>query len=100
MSDAAEDRPSSLTEDGAGPAAAHNALGLQWAALVILVLVVTVALKTAQAPAAYLMGPLLIGIVFGVISSQNRLPPALRFGSQSLIGCIIAIALGTAAGPT
>jgi membrane AbrB-like protein len=77
----------------------QTVLTLQWAALVLLVVTATVTLKTIQAPAAFLLGPLLVGIAFGVSGARTRLPPALRMGSQALIGCVIAIALGSAAGP-
>lgn len=74
-------------------------LALQWIALIVSVLVLTVALRTAQAPAALLLGPLVVGIMFGVAGARTRLPMPLRSGSQALIGCIVAIALGAAAGP-
>jgi membrane AbrB-like protein len=74
-------------------------LGLQWAALIISVAVLTVTLRTAQAPAAFLLGPLVIGIAFGIGGARTRLPGAVRAGGQALIGCIIAIALGATAGP-
>ncbi|SUS03391.1 conserved membrane hypothetical protein [uncultured Defluviicoccus sp.] len=77
----------------------RGALALQWTALIVLVVAVTVTLKTIQAPAAFLLGPLLIGMAFGVGGARTRLPPALRMGSQALIGCVIAVALGSAAGP-
>jgi membrane AbrB-like protein len=71
----------------------------QWILLIVLVTTLTGALKTAQAPAAFLLGPLLVGIAFGVSGARTRLPTSLRMGSQALIGCIIAIALGSAASP-
>lgn len=77
----------------------RTAVSLQWVALIVFVVVLTVALKSAQAPAAFLLGPLLVGIVFGVGGARTRLPQSLRFGNQAVIGCIIAIALGAAAGP-
>jgi membrane AbrB-like protein len=76
------------------------AVVLQWMALVAMVLVLTVALRNAHAPAALLLGPLVVGIAFGVSGARTRIPEALRSGSQALIGCIIAIALGAAAGPS
>ena len=39
------------------------------------------------------------GIAFGIGGARTRLPGAVRAGAQALIGCIIAIALGAAAGP-
>lgn len=74
-------------------------LWLQWSGLIVSVIVVTVSLRTAQAPTAFLLGPLLIGIVFGVGGARTQLPPMVRGVGQTLIGCIIAIALGAAAGP-
>lgn len=75
------------------------ALGAQWVALIVLVVILTVTLRTIQAPAAFLLGPLVVGIVFGVSGARTRLPMPVRSGSQALIGCIIAIALGSAVGP-
>jgi membrane AbrB-like protein len=78
----------------------RRTLVLQWIALVTLVIVLTVALRTARAPAALLLGPLVVGIAFGVSGARTRIPEPLRAGSHALIGCIIAIALGAAAGPS
>jgi uncharacterized membrane protein AbrB (regulator of aidB expression) len=46
-----------------------------------------------------LLGPLAVGIAFGVSGATVRPPPWLRVVSSTLIGCLVAGALGSALGP-
>lgn len=71
----------------------------QWALLVVATAFLVVGLKALQAPAALLLGPLAVGIVFGVSGATIRPPPLLRVASSTLIGCLVAVALGSALGP-
>jgi membrane AbrB-like protein len=71
----------------------------QWTLLVVATAVLVVGLKALHAPAALLLGPLAVGIAFGVSGATVRPPPLLRVASSTLIGCLVAVALGSAMGP-
>ena len=63
---------------------------VQWAMLVAVSGAAVVLLKAVQAPAALLLGPLVVGIAFGLRGATIR-PPSLLFGAaQALVGCMIA----------
>ncbi|MGU3540262.1 AbrB family transcriptional regulator [Methylobacterium sp. A54F] len=51
------------------------------------------ALSLARFPAALLLGPMLVAIVFGVRGVRLRLPRAAFQGAQALIGCLVAHAV-------
>lgn len=71
----------------------------QWSLLVVATALLVVALKALHAPAALLLAPLAVGVVFGVGGATIRPPPLLRVTSSTLIGCLVAVALGSALGP-
>lgn len=71
----------------------------QWTLLVVVTAVLVVGLKALHAPAALLLGPLAVGIAFGVSGATIRPPPLLRVAGSTLIGCLVAVALGSAMGP-
>jgi membrane AbrB-like protein len=71
----------------------------QWTLLIAATALLVVGLKAVQAPAALLLGPLAVGIVFGVSGATIRPSPWLRVASSTLIGCLVAMALGSAMGP-
>lgn len=71
----------------------------QWTLLVVVTAVLVVGLKALHAPAAMLLGPLAVGIAFGVSGATTRPPPLLRVAGSTLIGCLVAVALGSAMGP-
>jgi len=73
-------------------------LTAQWIALVILTVGCSVMLKQAGAPAALLLGPLAVGMLFGLSGARTRLPVAVRASGQAVIGCIIATAIGGSVG--
>lgn len=72
---------------------------IQWSLLVVLTALLVVTLKALHAPAALLLGPLAVGIAFGVGGAQVRPPPLMRTASSTVIGCLVAVALGAAMGP-
>lgn len=76
-----------------------NRADVQWGLLVAATTVLVVVLRAAQAPAALLLGPLAVGIVFGVGGATIQPPPASRVASSTLIGCLVAVAMGSAMGP-
>lgn len=71
----------------------------QWTLLVVVTAVLVVGLKALHAPAALLLGPLAVGIAFGVSGATIRPPLLLRVAGSTLIGCLVAVALGSAMGP-
>lgn len=73
--------------------------GAQWFLLVVATALLVVALKALHAPAALLLGPLAVGVAFGVSGARIRPPPLLRVASSTVIGCLVAVALGAAMGP-
>ena len=73
--------------------------GAQWLLLVAASALLVAALKALHAPAALLLGPLAVGVAFGVGGARIRPPPILRVASSTVIGCLVAVALGAAMGP-
>jgi membrane AbrB-like protein len=71
----------------------------QWVLLIATTAGLVVGLKALHAPAALLLAPLVVGVVFGVGGATIRPPPLLRVASSTLIGCLVAVALGSAMGP-
>lgn len=68
----------------------RSRLGLQWAGLLALSLILAGLLDWAAFPAALLLGPMLAAIVFGVGGAQIRSPRWTFTAAQALIGCLIA----------
>lgn len=64
---------------------------LQWLALVAVSAVVVVVLRSVQAPAALLVGPMAVGVVFGLRGAKIRPAPIVFGGAQALVGCMIAM---------
>lgn len=63
---------------------------VQWATLVAVSCVAVLLLKAVQAPAALLLGPLLVGIAFGLKGATVRPNPLMFGAAQALVGCMIA----------
>ena len=63
---------------------------LLWLALLSFSLIVAWLLKQQGFPAAFLVGPMLCGIVFGLLDMRLSLPRRLFQFAQSLIGCTVA----------
>src|SRR5260370_3515560 len=65
----------------------------QWAILLVGSLILSELAGHAGFPAAYLLGPMLCAVGFGVAGVELRLPrPFLSF-SQGIIGCLVARSL-------
>lgn len=73
-------------------AATGGAIG-RWAGLVVLSAVVGVALEVLRLPAAFLLGPLVAGIVFRLIDRAPRVPRAAYLAAQVVVGTMIGSAL-------
>jgi membrane AbrB-like protein len=64
-----------------------------WALLFIASLALALALNWAGMPAALLIGPMLVGIGFGLGGFAGRVPRPLFVAAQGVVGCLIARAL-------
>jgi len=62
----------------------------QWAALVVLSSLASLALSTAGLPAALLLGPMISAIVFGVHEVHLPVPGWMYVAAQGVIGTVVA----------
>ncbi len=81
----------------AGPTATHPASPLidrpqllGWAALVAASGLLGWALSHAGFPAAFLLGPMLVAILFGVRGAPIRVPRLGFLAAQAIVGCLVA----------
>lgn len=65
----------------------------QWAGLGLVSLIVGGLLEFAHVPAAFLIGPMLIGIVFGTAGATIRIPQPVFVVAQSVVACLVAASL-------
>lgn len=56
-------------------------------------------LKAVAVPAALLLGPLLAGICFALIGGAMKPPKVMLLASYTIVGCLVAVAMGKALGP-
>ncbi|AQR62489.1 hypothetical protein BZG35_13165 [Brevundimonas sp. LM2] len=63
----------------------------QWAALVAGSALLVLLLQAIHAPAALLLGPMAVGIAFGLKGATIRPAPLMFGGAQALVGCVIAL---------
>lgn len=63
----------------------------QWVALIAASAGLVVLLKMVQAPAALLLGPMAVGVVFGLKGATIRPAPMVFGGAQAIVGCMIAM---------
>jgi len=63
----------------------------QWVALIAGSVALVAGLKLVQAPAALLLGPMAIGVLFGLKGATIRPAPVVFAGAQSVVGCVIAM---------
>lgn len=56
-------------------------------------------LKAQDLPAALLLGPLLAGIGFALAGTGIRVPKSALLVAYTIVGCLVAVALGRAMGP-
>lgn len=71
----------------------------QWAALIGATVVAVLALDAWRVPAAVLIGPLAVGIVFALGGATVRPVRPVKLSAQAVIGTAVAIALAPAVGP-
>ncbi|HFZ8993681.1 TPA: AbrB family transcriptional regulator [Citrobacter freundii] len=65
-------------------------LSLQWSALFLLSLLLSLLFLYIHLPAALLLGPMLAGIMFSLRGIDLKLPRAAFLAAQAIIGCMIA----------
>lgn len=66
---------------------------LQWVLLVVVSAAFIALLELASLPAAFLIGPMLAGIVAGTAGAEIRLPNLPYVGAQAIVGCLIAASI-------
>lgn len=71
----------------------------QWLVLALATGILVPGLKLAGVPAALLLGPLLVGITCGLAGFAVRPPKLGLLCSYTIVGCLVAVALGSAVGP-
>ena len=64
---------------------------MNWIALILTTLPVTALFAWLHIPAAVLVGPLLVAILFAQRTSKPAVPPIVRTAAQALIGAAIAV---------
>ena len=65
----------------------------QWSLLLVASLIVSELVTAGGFPAAYLVGPMLCAIAFGLRGAEVRMPRPLMSFSQAIIGCLVARSL-------
>lgn len=68
-------------------------IGLRWGALVLSSVIAAVCLEYIQLPAALLLGPMALGILFSVSGADMRISSPLFSTAQGLLGLMVADAL-------
>ncbi|MFC0217453.1 hypothetical protein FHS82_003233 [Pseudochelatococcus lubricantis] len=62
----------------------------RWGVLLVASALLAAGLEAIGAPAALLLGPMLAGVVVGVLNGRLHVPPLAFSLAQSLVGCLIA----------
>ncbi len=73
------------------PAKLHVAV--QWAALLVVSLLLATVLDVAGLPAAMLLGPLMVAVVAGTNGATVRVPKLSFASAQAFVGCLVAVNL-------
>lgn len=71
----------------------HIATAVRWAGLFVLSTVLALGLSLGRFPAAFLLGPMLAAIAFGVRGAGLSLPRPAFQACQAVIGCLVAHAV-------
>ena len=70
----------------------HKRLPL-WILLIVVSVIVSLILEALGFPASFLIGPLLVGMVFAVRGANLSVPRPYLLASQAVVGCLVARAL-------
>lgn len=65
----------------------------QWFILVVSSLILGIIFQTFHVPAALLLGPMIVGVVMGLLGASVRIHPLFFKISQGILGCMIAQSL-------
>ena len=71
----------------------RRSLPFQWAVLLTLSALLTMALEAAELPASLLLGPMAAGILVALAGGRAAVPDKVFLTSQSTVGCLIASAI-------
>lgn len=63
---------------------------MTWIAIVVSAIAAGFLFQAAAMPAAWMLGPLVAGIVFGCAGAERRIRYELFIGSQAVLGCVFA----------
>jgi len=66
---------------------------IRWIALLALSAVLTALAELGGLPAAFLLGPMIAGIVIATVVGALAVPKSAMLGAQALIGCLIAASI-------
>ncbi|WP_413203414.1 AbrB family transcriptional regulator [Rhodospirillum sp. A1_3_36] len=75
---------------GPGPRRRLVLSGVRWASLLAAAVGVSLALRLVGLPAAFLLGPMLVGVLFALSGQGPRMPRSCFLFAQGLAGCLIA----------
>jgi uncharacterized protein len=62
----------------------------EWLLLIMSTIFLVGALRSAQVPAALLLGPIIAAIGLALCGAETRLPRTFALGAQTVLGCLIA----------
>ncbi|VTQ65853.1 Putative ammonia monooxygenase [Campylobacter jejuni] len=65
----------------------------QWVILVVSSLILGIIFQTFHVPAALLLGPMIVGVIMGLLGASVRIHPLFFKISQGVLGCMIAQSL-------
>lgn len=71
----------------------HYRKVLLWIIAILISLIITIPLYLKQIPGAFLLGPMLAGIILGINNANLAIPKSLFNLSQGVIGCLTAEAI-------
>src|ERR1700722_4782727 len=81
-------RDSTLAVTASPPATAS--VSLQWMILLALSMLFVVGMRSVGLPGAWLLGPMVAGIIVGMNGGSIRVAPLLFLLAQAVMGCTIA----------
>lgn len=65
----------------------------QWGVLLVVSLLFGLVLQWFHVPAAFLLGPMIIGVIMGLKGATIRMPPAYFWAANAILGCLVAQSL-------
>ncbi|MBG6249191.1 MULTISPECIES: AbrB family transcriptional regulator [Symbiopectobacterium] len=65
----------------------------QWGVLLVASLLLGLVLQWLHVPAAFLLGPMMVGVAVGLKGATIRMPPAYFWAANAILGCLVAQSL-------